>query len=172
MSHVTFQGVWSLSSAPLPRSSLQDTAVPLVNCLLGFPALSRVHGNQIPVPISHETTKVGFDITPGTGRSISALRQENAREVWDDSGVSLEEKQKDKAAQEKHAVFEGSSFSSPTPAVFNIFVLFCQETLPSLHTYQPEASNPSLSLLTWLFNHSTNSGWASVKCGHCLRYWS
>lgn len=172
MSHVTFQGVWSLSRAPLPRPNLQDTAVPLVNCLLGFPALSRFHSNQIPVPISHETTKVGFYLTPGTGRSISALRQDNAREVWDDSGVSLEEKQKNKAAQEKHGVCEGSSFSSPTPAVFMFFVLFCQETLPSLHTYQPQASNPSLSLLTWLFNHSTNSGWASVKCGHCLRYWS
>lgn len=88
--------MWSVSSAPRPQSSLQDAEVPLVSCLLGFPALSSVHSNpakQIPIRISQATTT-----SRGTGRRVSALRQANAGEDWGESGESVEGKRKSKAA--------------------------------------------------------------------------
>lgn len=67
---------------PVPWSSLPDAnSFGKLSPWLDCPGLFSVHGypaKQIPVPISHETTKVGFNISHGTGGSISVLRRENA----------------------------------------------------------------------------------------------
>lgn len=79
----------SLSSTPPPQSSLPDAEVPLVSCLLGFPGLSDVHSDpvkQTPVPISPETVKVGFNISPSTGASISTV----GKKMLERYGVHLE----------------------------------------------------------------------------------
>lgn len=166
MSSFEVRGQWtSLSSAPLPWSSLPDAEVPLVSCLLGCPGLSSAHGypaKQIPVPISHETTKVGFNISHGTGGSISALRQENAWKVWGEPGVSPEGNRRtgSRQTQEKYPVHE-SCLHSKAPHL----PLFCQGTLPSLHITRHRYLIWRFEvwlLLAWLCDQLTDIGWASV----------
>lgn len=166
MSPFEVRGQWtSLSSAPLPWSSLPDAEVPLVSCLLGCPGLSSAHGypaKQIPVPISHETTKVGFNISHGTGGSISALRQENAWKVWGEPGVSPEGNRRARQQASTGKVPSAwivSLFQSATPAS----LLPGDPAQPS--HYQAQVFNPKnwslapASMALW----SINGYWLSLS---------
>lgn len=149
----------SLSSAPLPWSSLQDAEVPLVSCLLGFPGLPSVPGypaKQTPVPISRETAQVGFSVSHGTGECFCSKARKRL-EVWGESGGSPEGKEENRAAG-KHA----GTTSFPSPQLPSAARRACPARTPTGHRYVTRRCEVWLRF-TWLFDHSLNTGWRSAK---------